>query len=79
MLIAGCFLGKSIVTIVAGTGPGDAPQKMVKFVESLSVKNVFLVGPQSQRRLAELYSIADVGVFPSFQEPQVHDAGKART
>lgn len=62
--------GKSIVTIVAGTGPGDAPQKMVKFVESLSVKNVFLVGPQSQRRLAELYSIADVGVFPSFQEPQ---------
>merc|ERR1712178_584450 len=43
--------------------------KLKKQCESLGLKNTFLIGARSQDILAELYTVADLGCFPSFKEP----------
>merc|ERR1719399_59174 len=35
----------------------------------LQLQDVYFVGPKPQPVLAELYSVASVGVFPSYEEP----------
>merc|ERR1719337_663676 len=35
----------------------------------LGLKNTFLIGPKGQDQLAEMYTVADLGCFPSFKEP----------
>merc|ERR1719337_676779 len=35
----------------------------------LGLKNTFLIGPKGQDQLAEMYTVANLGVFPSFKEP----------
>ena len=35
----------------------------------LGLKNTYFVGPKPQPVLADLYSVSDVGVFPSYEEP----------
>merc|ERR1719324_2378848 len=37
--------------------------------EQLGLKNTFLIGARGQDQLAEMYTVADLGVFPSFKEP----------
>ena len=62
-------LDLKVLTIIAGTGP-NANQKLYNdMLVNLGLKNTYIIGPQPQNILAELYSIASVGVFPSFEEP----------
>merc|ERR1712032_1181247 len=35
----------------------------------LGLKNTFLVGARGQDQLAEIYTVANLGCFPSFKEP----------
>merc|ERR1719324_2202708 len=37
--------------------------------EQLGLKNTFLLGARGQDQLAEMYTVADLGIFPSFKEP----------
>merc|ERR1711994_824213 len=37
--------------------------------EELGLKNTFLLGPRSQDILAEIYTVSQIGCFPSFKEP----------
>merc|ERR1712187_151066 len=37
--------------------------------ESLGLKNTFLIGARGQDQLAEMYTVASLGCFPSFKEP----------
>merc|ERR1712178_654881 len=43
--------------------------KLKKQCESLGLKNTFLIGARGQDQLAEMYTVADLGCFPSFKEP----------
>jgi fructose-bisphosphate aldolase class II len=58
-----------VVTLCAGTGPEEEKQKIISLCEKLGLKSVYLLGPRSQDILAELYTVANLGVFPSFKEP----------
>merc|ERR1711870_177987 len=40
-----------------------------KLCEDLGLKNTFLLGARSQDQLAEMYTVASLGCFPSFKEP----------
>lgn len=56
--------------VVIGSGPLDAQKKLQDLAyEELKLKNCFFLGPHPQPVLAELYTIADVGCFPSRKEP----------
>merc|ERR1712046_369330 len=35
----------------------------------LGLKNTFLIGARGQDQLAEMYTVANLGCFPSFKEP----------
>ena len=59
-----------IATVIMGSG-SPAAQKLYQdmaYVE-LKLKNVFFLGPQAQGALAKVNTIADVGIFPSKDEP----------
>merc|ERR1712087_601568 len=43
--------------------------KMKKLAEELGLKNTFLIGARGQDQLAEMYTVASLGCFPSFKEP----------
>merc|ERR1712188_131848 len=44
-------------------------QKLKDQCESLGLKNTFLMGARGQDQLAEIYTVAELGCFPSFKEP----------
>jgi glycosyltransferase involved in cell wall biosynthesis len=57
-------------TIIVGTGPLDAQKELQDLAyEELGLENTFFLGPQPHPVLAELYSVASVGCFPSYKEP----------
>merc|ERR1740121_3279121 len=58
-----------LVTLCVGTGPDDEIAKLKAKCEELGLVNTFLLGPRSQDILAELYTVSDIGCFPSFKEP----------
>merc|ERR1719253_1218845 len=58
-----------VVTFCVGTGPEDEKNKIIALCEKLGLKNTFLLGPRGQDILAEIYTVANLGVFPSFKEP----------
>jgi glycosyltransferase involved in cell wall biosynthesis len=58
-----------VALICAGTGPDAEMNKLKALCEKLGLKSTFLVGPKSQDQLAELYTISQLGCFPSFKEP----------
>jgi len=58
-----------VVTLCVGTGPDDEIAKLKAKCEELALVNTFLLGPRSQDILAELYTVSDIGCFPSFKEP----------
>merc|ERR1712046_239703 len=43
--------------------------KLKSLCESLGLKNTFLIGARGQDQLAEMYTVADLGCFPSYKEP----------
>merc|ERR1719394_1463203 len=43
--------------------------KLTDLAEKLKLKNTFFLGPRGQDILAEIYTVSDLGVFPSFKEP----------
>jgi len=55
--------------LCAGTGPDAEVAKLTKQCEELGLKNTFLMGARGQDQLAEIYTVADLGCFPSFKEP----------
>merc|ERR1740121_2404915 len=58
-----------LATLCVGTGPDDEIAKWKAKCEELGLKNTFLLGPRSQDILAEMYTVAELGCFPSFKEP----------
>merc|ERR1719384_252088 len=58
-----------LVTICAGAGQPDDVKKIKKYADKLGLKNTYFIGGRSQDVLAELYSRAELGCFPSFREP----------
>merc|ERR1719220_2648415 len=58
-----------VALLCAGTGPDGEMNKLKGLCESLGLKNTFLIGPRGQDQLAEMYTVANLGCFPSFREP----------
>merc|ERR1711874_930078 len=52
-----------------GTGPDAELQKLIELCKTLELKNTFLLGARSQNILAEIYTVSNLGCFPSFKEP----------
>jgi len=57
------------VTLCVGIGPDDEIQKLKDLCAKLELKNTYLLGARSQDVLAEMFTVSDVGCFPSFREP----------
>merc|ERR1711971_667749 len=53
----------------AGTGPDAELDKLKKQCETLGLKNCYFIGGRGQPVLADLYTVAEMGIFPSFREP----------
>jgi glycosyltransferase involved in cell wall biosynthesis len=58
-----------VATLCVGTGPDEDKQKLVDLCDKLQLKNTFLLGARGQDILAEIYTVSDLGCFPSFKEP----------
>merc|ERR1712113_1185460 len=58
-----------LVTFCVGTGPEEEINKVKALCEKLELKNTFLLGARGQDILAEIYTVANLGCFPSFREP----------
>jgi 2,3-bisphosphoglycerate-dependent phosphoglycerate mutase len=58
-----------LALLCVGTGPEAELDKLKKICEELGLKNTFLLGARGQDILAEIYTVADLGIFPSFKEP----------
>merc|ERR1712083_784625 len=58
-----------VALLCAGTGPDGEMNKLKKLCEDLGLKNTFLIGARGQDQLAEMYTVAELGCFPSFKEP----------
>ena len=53
-----------------GTGPEDSIQHYHRLAyDELGLKNVFFLGPKDQASLATINQCADIGVYPSKNEP----------
>ncbi|CCW71786.1 unnamed protein product [Phytomonas sp. Hart1] len=62
--------GKSILTVLCGGGSKETCQKYVDMAyHDLRLKDTFFLGPQGQPELANLFTVADIAVFPSKDEP----------
>merc|ERR1711920_652678 len=58
-----------LATLCVGTGPEEELKKLKDLCEELGLKNTFLLGARSQDILAEIYTVSELGCFPSFKEP----------
>merc|ERR1712217_893542 len=58
-----------VALLCAGTGPDKEMDKLKSLCEKLGLKNTFLIGARGQDQLAEMYTVADLGCFPSYKEP----------
>lgn len=62
--------GKNILTLMFGGGSQEARTKYIDMAyKELKLKNTFFLGPQGQPELADVYTVADLSVFPSKDEP----------
>merc|ERR1712113_531856 len=52
-----------------GTGPDEELNKIKDLCTKLELKNTFLLGARGQDILAEIYTVSNLGCFPSFKEP----------
>jgi len=58
-----------LITLCVGTGPDAEADKLKALATELGLKNTFMLGARAQDVLAELYTVSDLGCFPSFKEP----------
>jgi glycosyltransferase involved in cell wall biosynthesis len=59
-----------LATLIVGSGPLDDQIRMQTMAyDDLGLKRTFFLGPRSQDELATLFRIADIGCFPSKNEP----------
>merc|ERR1712031_25400 len=58
-----------VALLCAGTGPDDEMNKLINLCKELGLKSTFLIGASGQDQLAEMYTVASLGCFPSFKEP----------
>lgn len=56
-------------TIIVGSGPKEAIEEYEGLAKKLGLKRTFFVGPKGQPILADLLSMSEVGLFPSWKEP----------
>lgn len=56
-------------TIIVGSGPKEAIAEYEGLAKKLGLKRTFFVGPKGQPILADLLSMSEVGLFPSWKEP----------
>mmetsp|Transcript_9587 Transcript_9587/g.21377 ORF Transcript_9587/g.21377 Transcript_9587/m.21377 type:complete len:1067 (-) Transcript_9587:225-3425(-) len=56
-------------TVVIGSGPPEAVTQYEGLAKSLGLQRIFFIGSQSQDVLADVLSMSEVGVFPSYKEP----------
>ena len=60
----------SISTIIVGGGPdADRDQLLALAYDELGLQRTYFVGPKGQAELAAMFGAADVGCFPSRNEP----------
>ena len=52
-----------------GSGPAEAQRELQKLTTDLGLRRTYFLGPRSQDELAQLFSSADIGCFPSYREP----------
>merc|ERR1712176_840855 len=55
--------------LCVGTGPDKEMKKHTDLCTQLGLKNTFLIGAKGQDQLAEMYTVSNLGCFPSFKEP----------
>ena len=59
-----------IATLIVGSGPHEDQVRMQTLaLDELGLKRTFFLGPRGQDELAVLFNAADVGCFPSKNEP----------
>jgi glycosyltransferase involved in cell wall biosynthesis len=58
-----------VATIIVGSGPQEAIEEYEGLAKKLGLKRTFFVGPKGQPILADLLSMSEVGIFPSYKEP----------
>jgi len=58
-----------LCTVIVGSGPQEDVDKYYGMAANLGLKRTVFVGPQQQPALADLYSMSEVGMFPSYKEP----------
>jgi glycosyltransferase involved in cell wall biosynthesis len=58
-----------VALLCAGTGPDAELDKLKKQCTDLGLTTTFLMGARGQDQLAEIYTVAELGCFPSFKEP----------
>ena len=61
--------GKSVCLLIVGSGSDEAKKEYQDMAHALQLQDCYFIGPQNHPTLANLYSISDVGVFPSKNEP----------
>merc|ERR1712232_691554 len=60
---------EDVALLCAGTGPDGERDKLTALCGELGLKRTFLLGARGRDILAEMYTVASLGVFPSFKEP----------
>merc|ERR1712232_1018012 len=60
---------EDVALLCAGTGPDGERDKLTALCGELGLKRTFLLGARGQDSLAEMYTVASLGCFPSFKEP----------
>jgi len=58
-----------VATFCVGIGPTEEIKKLTDLCDELKLKNTYILGARGQDVLAEIYTVSDVGCFPSFREP----------
>ena len=61
--------GDDTCTVIIGSGPPEDVELYEKLADELELKHTYMIGPKPQPVLAEFFSAANVGVFPSYSEP----------
>ncbi|CAK9082424.1 D-inositol 3-phosphate glycosyltransferase (N-acetylglucosamine-inositol-phosphate N-acetylglucosaminyltransferase) (GlcNAc-Ins-P N-acetylglucosaminyltransferase), partial [Durusdinium trenchii] len=55
-------------TAIVGTGPPDAVEKYHTMAKTLGLERTVFLGPKGEQPLAKLFSMSEVGIFPSYNE-----------
>lgn len=58
-----------VATLIVGSGPKEAIAEYEGLAKKLGLKKTFFLGPKGQDVLADLLSMSEVGLFPSYKEP----------